>query len=88
MSRRRSMPAAVAPAAARSDWRLWRACWEGREPADALPTQDREDLVWQLHQRGWSDEQIADHTRMTEYTTARIRARLGLAEHGPAAAAS
>lgn len=83
-ARRRSIPAAVALAAARSDWRLWRACWEGREPAELLTTQDREDLVWQLHALGWSDGQIADHTWMTEYTTARIRERIGLAEHEPA----
>lgn len=73
----------------RSGARLWRQCVAGNEPAEALPTRDREDLVWHLvHDLGWTDDEIAQHTRMTSYTTARIRRRLGLDPHQitPAAA--
>lgn len=59
--------------------RLYRRCLEGLEPAEVLSTRDREGLVAELvAERGWSDTAIAAHTRMTEYTTARIRTRLGL----------
>lgn len=64
--------------ASRSHARLWLAACAGSEPADALPTRDREDLVYDLWSCGWTDQDIALHTRMTEYTTARIRTRLGL----------
>jgi hypothetical protein len=57
-------------------------------PAEVLPTRDREDLVWHLHERGWTDDEIAEHTFMTLYTTARIRARLGLAPHQQKATAA
>ena len=57
---------------------LYRACRLGREPAESLDTDDRARLVAELVARGWSDVQIAAHTRQTTYTTARIRARLGL----------
>lgn len=53
----------------------------GELPAEALPTGERERLVGELHALGWSDDEIADHTRQTTYTTARIRARLGLRAH-------
>jgi hypothetical protein len=66
------------PAPPRSRRELWLACWQGRLPAEVLPTKDREDLVWQLVTAGWSDLQIAQHTCMTVYTTARIRDHLGL----------
>lgn len=85
---RRCVPAAVDLAAPRAHWRLWQRCMEGKEPAESLPTKDREDLVWQLHERHWSDKEIADHTRMTLYTTVRIRERLGLAAQQPAATAA
>lgn len=75
---RRVMPASITPTVPRSHWRKWQRCWEGLEPAEALSTRDREDLVWQLHERGWTDVEIAEHTRMTTYTAARIRERLGL----------
>lgn len=57
---------------------LYQACLAGREPAESLPTRQRELLVAELCTTGWTDRQIASHTRMTLYTTARIRARLGL----------
>lgn len=58
---------------------MWAACCAGREPAESLDPRDREDLVAALLERGWSDTQIAVLTRMSTYTTARIRVRLGLA---------
>jgi hypothetical protein len=56
----------------------YRAAWEGDEPAEALTTDDRHRLVTDLHDLGWDDDRIAQHTRMTTYTTARIRGSLGL----------
>jgi len=47
-------------------------------PAEALPPADRERLVGELWAAGWTDVEIATHTHMSTYTTARIRARLGL----------
>lgn len=63
--------------------RLYRACYRGDEPAELLSRADREDLVYDLWSKGWSDVEIAAHTRMTTYTTGRIRDRLGLAPHRP-----
>jgi hypothetical protein len=60
---------------------VWRACCAGAEPAESLCTEDREDLVVALHARGWTDLEIATHTRMTTYTTQRIRARLRLRQN-------
>jgi hypothetical protein len=57
---------------------LWAAACAGQVPAEMLPTKDREDLVWNLHELGWTDAEIAAHTFMSTYTTARIRTRLGL----------
>lgn len=57
---------------------LYRACLTGREPAEALCAHDRHRLVAELHRLGWDDHVIAVHTRMTTYTTARIRAGLDL----------
>lgn len=57
---------------------LYRRCLDGHEPAESLPTLDRRRLVLTLHNRGWTDVQIAVHTRMTTYTTARIRSLIGL----------
>lgn len=56
----------------------------GREPAEALTTHDRHRLVAELTARGWPDVRIAELTRMTTYTTARIRHRLGLAPNSAA----
>jgi hypothetical protein len=60
-------------------WIAWRLALNGDWPAEALSTADRARLVRILHKRGWTDVEIAVHTRMTTYTTGRIRARLGLA---------
>ena len=57
----------------------YRAALAGREPAEALVAADRELLVRTLTAWGWTDRRIAEHTRQTLYTTARIRGRLGLA---------
>lgn len=67
--------------------RLWGACYRGDLPAELLPTRDREALLSELHGAGWTDVEIATHTRLTTYTTGRIRARLGLAAHQRKAAA-
>lgn len=77
---RRQVPAEIRQplAGVRSGQLLWRACCAGREPAESLDPRDREDLVAALVERGWTDVQIAVLTRMSTYTTARIRGRLGL----------
>ena len=62
----------------RSGVLLWTACCEGREPAEALDVRDREDLVAALVAQCWTDVEIATHTRMSTYTTGRIRDRIGL----------
>lgn len=54
------------------------ACLEGREPAEALSTAERECLVAVLARRGWSAAEIAEHTGMTTYTTGRICDRIRL----------
>jgi hypothetical protein len=56
---------------------LWEACCAGREPAEALDPRDREDLVAGLVECGWTDVEVAVHTRMSTYTAARIRDRVG-----------
>lgn len=60
---------------------LRQACLRGHMPAEVLTTRDREHLVHTLWKRGWTDAEIASHTLMTTYTTARIRSRLQLAAH-------
>lgn len=82
---RRPVPSHITPAMLRqrSDYKLWVACWEGREPAEMLSTRDREDLVWNLHEQRLTDLEIAGHTRMSLYTAARIRGRLGLRPNQP-----
>lgn len=62
-----------------TDQVAWSLALAGTWPAEALSTADRQALVLVLHGRGWTDVEIAAHTRMTTYTTGRIRARLGLA---------
>jgi hypothetical protein len=54
---------------------LWRACLNGREPAESLSTAARARLVTVLAGKGWTDAEIASWTRQTTYTTARIRKR-------------
>lgn len=77
---RRTVPAELRQpmSAVRSGQLLWRACCAGQEPAESLDVRDREDLVAGLVERGWSDVDIAVLTRMSTYTTARIRHRIGL----------
>jgi hypothetical protein len=58
--------------------RLYSACYRGEMPAEALDTSSREDLVYALWTKGWTDVEIAAHTRMSTYTTARIRTQIGL----------
>jgi len=60
---------------------LMAACRRGDLPAEVLPTEDRERLLRQLWRAGWNDTEIAQHTRMTTYTAARIRSRIGLQAH-------
>jgi hypothetical protein len=81
LERRRAFAGTATPPrlATRSPYDLWVACCGGLEPAETLHPRDREDLVLALWERGWTDTQIAAHTRMTLYTTARIRGRLELA---------
>jgi hypothetical protein len=56
----------------------YRACLAGRDPAEVLCGADR-DLLWRtLVGWGWTDRRVAEHTRMSTYTTVRIRERLGL----------
>jgi hypothetical protein len=52
-------------------------------PAEALPTHLRWQLVAALHRKGWTDREIASHTFMTDYTTARIRDSLCLSPNRP-----
>ena len=75
---RRQIPASLRrPPGVRSGRLLWEACCAGREPAEALDPRDREDLVAGLVEHGWTDVEIAVHTHMSTYTTARIRDRIG-----------
>lgn len=60
---------------------LYRSCLLGYLPAEVLDTPEFERLVRELWREGWTDVQIASHTRTTTYTTGRIRERLGLAAH-------
>lgn len=53
----------------------------GRLPADALSTEGRHLVVRALHRRGLTDLDIARKTRMSFYTTVRIRSELGLVAH-------
>lgn len=56
----------------------YRKALRGELPAEALTnTGDREQLIHELWTAGWTDLQVAVHTRWTSYTVARIRERLG-----------
>ncbi len=79
---RRAWPWPFGPAP--DDPLLYAAGLAGHEPAEALTTLDRRRLVAVLHAAGWTDGEIAEHTRMTTYTTARIRGDLGLTPNGQA----
>lgn len=62
---------------------LYERCWAGELPAEVLDPKDRERLVADLWEFGWTDREIAAHTRMTTYTTARIRERQELLARRP-----
>jgi hypothetical protein len=66
----------------------YQAALRGREPAEALLPADRELLVRTLVEWGWTDLSIAELTRMTLYTTCRIRERIGLPANQPARSAA
>jgi hypothetical protein len=61
-----------------SDDYLYRRCRDGLEPAEALTRVARAVLVHELWALGWTDVEVAVHTRLTTYTAAAIRTRLGL----------
>jgi hypothetical protein len=71
--------------------RLYRACLAGELPVEILALSDPDDrdrLIRELWSRGWTDVEIAAHTRQTTYTTGRIRAHLGLAANPKATGAA
>jgi DNA-binding NarL/FixJ family response regulator len=55
--------------------RHYAAAVRGQIPAEALPTELREDLVDQLAAQGASDVEIATRTHLSTYTVHRIRTR-------------
>jgi len=61
-------------------WRgeLYECARLGLIPAEVLSQQQRWTLVAELHGAGWGDRRIAELTRLSEYTTARIRSLMGL----------
>lgn len=63
--------------------RLLALCWAGKAPAELLTRGERDLLVSELWAKGWTDSQISVHTKLTEYTTCRIRERLGLSARSP-----
>lgn len=60
------------------DQHLYNQCRAGLEPAELLTTGAREHLVYELWLLGWTDVEVAAYTRMSTYTAAAIRTRLGL----------
>lgn len=82
---RRGCVVELDPFAGRGARRLYRQALDGTQPAEALPTHLRWRLVMELHRLGWLDVEIAEHTAMTTYTTARIRDCLGLRPNRPRA---
>ena len=62
-----------------------RMAMQGLLVAEELPTKARERLFTELHALGWTDLEMAEHTRTTPYTTVRIRERLGLRPNRPRA---
>lgn len=55
-------------------------CLAGKEPAELLGGEARKLLVQSLWRLGWTDLEIAVHTKWTEHVVARIR---GYLELGP-----
>ena len=66
---------------------LYDRCRAGLEPAELLTTAAREHLLYELWSLGWSDVEVAVYTRMSTYTAAAIRTRLGLSCRSKGAAA-
>jgi hypothetical protein len=59
-------------------WTRYCEALAGEIPAEALLPIDGDRLLVRLHGMGWTDVEIATHTRWSTYTVARIRDRLGL----------
>lgn len=55
--------------------KLYRLAAAGDVPAEELRPAEREQLVTELATAGWETVDIAEHTRMSTYTTNRIRQR-------------
>lgn len=68
-------PETYARQLARANYRLALA---GRLPAEALVWPYRRRIVGVLAREGWTDAQMAAHTKWTTYTVARIRTAMGL----------
>lgn len=77
-----------APARPVYDQHLYDRCRAGLEPAELLTTAAREHLVYELWLLGWTDVEVAAYTRMSTYTAAAIRTRLGLTCRPPTGAAA
>jgi len=73
---RRAPPPRVS--GARRAGELYERARLGLVPAEVLSSELRWRLVAELHRGGWSDAEIADHTRTTRYTVSRIRGEMGL----------
>lgn len=58
--------------------RTFAAVMAGEEPADALTSGDRRLLVARLWEQGMTDVEVAEVTRMTMFSSARIRTELDL----------
>ena len=67
---------------------LYDRCRAGLEPAELLTTAAREHLLYELWSLGWTDVEVAVYTRLTTYTAAAIRTRLGLPCNAPRGAAA
>jgi hypothetical protein len=61
------------------DAKAARRCVRGEVVAEQVSTRARELAVCWLHRCGWTDAEVAARTRMSTYTAARIRSRMGLA---------
>jgi hypothetical protein len=81
----RTVPADAPTPRAYGEEQQIRMAIQGLLVAEELPTKARERLFAELHALGWTDLEMAEHTRTTPYTTARIRDRLGLRPNRPRA---
>jgi hypothetical protein len=77
MNSRRNRPRA--PPELPATEHTYRMALDGELPAEALPTGFRWHLVATLHERGWTDVEIAEWTQMSTYTASRIRSEMKLA---------